>query len=150
MARAIAAAMAVKRYQDLVVWQAADELRREVVKLTNGGPASRDFKFRSQTLAAVSSISANIVEGYRRFSAREFAQFVDYAYASAGEVSHWLDDGQARGYWTATDVHVARVQLRRLDHGLRALGRYLRSPQAQERSRTRAPTEGRGRGRTAP
>ncbi len=129
------AAMAAKRYQDLVVWQAADEVRREVYRLTAQGAAARDFRFRDQARAAASSIAANISEGFRRYSPREFAQFLDYAFASSGETEHWLDDGVARRHWTEEDVRTARLQLRRLDAGLRALTRYLRSPKAAERSR---------------
>ncbi len=129
--------MAAKRHQDLVVWQAADELKREVYRLSNGGPGSRDFRFRDQLRSAVSSITANITEGFRRYSPREFAQFLDYAYASAGETDHWLDDGVERQYWNESDLRTARIQLRRLDAGLRALMRYLRSPQAASNSRRR-------------
>lgn len=129
--------MAVKRYQDLVVWQVADEVRREIVRLTGAQPANSDFRFRDQTRAAASGIAANIVEGYRRFAARDFARFLDYAYASAGETAHWLDDGEARGYWTATDIAAVRELLRRLDAGLRALARYLRTPEAAARSRSK-------------
>lgn len=127
--------MAAKRYQDLVVWQAADEVRREVYRLTGNGDAARDFRFRDQARAAAASTAANITEGFRRYSSREFAQFLDYAFASAGETEHWLDDGVARRYWTEEDVRTARLQLRRLDAGLRGLIRYLRSPKAVERSR---------------
>lgn len=127
--------MAAKRYQDLVVWQAADEVRREVYRLTGHGAAARDFRFRDQARAAAAGATANISEGFRRYSSREFAQFLDYAFASSGETEHWLDDGVARRYWTEEDVRTARSQLRRLDTGLRALIHYLRSPKAVERVR---------------
>jgi len=129
--------MSVKRYQDLVVWQLADEVRREIARLTDAGPAHSDFRFRDQTRAAASSIAANIVEGYRRFAARDFARFLDYAYASAGETAHWLDDGEARGYWVSGDIKTVRTQLRRLDATLRSLARYLRTPEAAARSRSK-------------
>ena len=129
--------MAAKRYQDLVVWQAADAVRDEMYRLTNGGPVTADFRFRDQARSAAASIAANIAEGYRRFSPRDFARFLDYAFASAGEASHWLDDGIARHYWTEQDVHATRLQLRRLDAGLRALMRYLRSAKASERGSRR-------------
>ena len=132
MTRAMAVRMAAKRYQDLVVWQSADAVRHEVYRLTNTASAAADSRFRDQVRSAASGIGANIVEGFRRFSPRDFARFLDYAYASAGETSHWLDDGVARRYWTEQDVAAARMQLRRLDAGLRALMRYLRSTQGSE------------------
>lgn len=128
----MATRMAAKRYQDLVVWQAADAVRHEVYRLTNASSVVADLRFREQARAAAASIGANIVEGFRRFSPRDFARFLDYAFASAGETSHWLDDGVARRCWTEPDVAAARMQLRRLDAGLRALMRYLRSTQGGE------------------
>jgi len=88
----------IKRYQDLVVWQIADELRLEIYRLVESGDAARDWKFRDQIRDAAASVPANIAEGYRRFSSRDFARFLQIAYASAGETQNWIEDGRSRGY----------------------------------------------------
>jgi len=124
----------VKRYQDLIVWQVADELRVEVYRLVANGPASLDWKFRDQIRDAAASVPANIAEGYRRFSSKDFARFVQVAYASAGETQNWIDDGAARGHWREEELQSVRRILRRLDPPLRRLLRYLRSPEAKARS----------------
>ena len=128
-------AVAMNTYQDLVVWQLSDELRKEVYRLLATGPAAADLRFADQVRAAVASIGANIVEGFRRFSSAEFARYLDIAFASAGEMAHWLDDGVARGHWSEDDVAAARHLLRRINPGLTHLMRYLRTPQAKARSR---------------
>lgn len=124
----------VKRYEDLVVWQIADELRLEVYRLVKTGPASRDRPFCDQIRGATASVPANIVEGYRRFRSKDFARFLQIAYASAGEAENWIDDGCARGYWREEELDEVRRLFRRLDPPLRSLIRYLRSPAAKERS----------------
>lgn len=136
MAHAIDGAMGAKQYQDLVVWQIADELRREVYRLTDSGPAAKDFRFRDQLRQAAGGIPANIAEGFRRLGAREFIQFLRYAYASAGETAEWLEDGVVRKHWTNEGVAGAKRILGRLNPPLLALMRYLRTPEAQARSRT--------------
>jgi len=125
----------IKRYQDLVVWQIADELRLEIYRLVESGDAARDWKFRDQIRDAAASVPANIAEGYRRFSSRDFARFLQIAYASAGETQNWIEDGRSRGYWRDEDLETARRLLRRLDPPLRSLMRYLRSSTAKERSK---------------
>jgi len=40
--------MRIDRFQDLFVWQIADELRREIIAFTDRDPAAKDFKFRDQ------------------------------------------------------------------------------------------------------
>lgn len=117
------------------MWQAGDALRAEVYRLTESEPTIRDFRFRDQLRAAAGSVTANVVEGYRRFSPRDFARFLDVAYASAGEVANWLDDGIARRYWTDDDLVMARRQLRRLDGGLKSLMRYLRTQRAADHAK---------------
>jgi four helix bundle protein len=128
-------AMGAKQYQDLVVWQIAEELRCEVYRLTQDGAVSRDFRFRDQLRQAAGGVSTNIAEGFRRLGAREFIQFLRYAYASAGETAEWLEDGVARKHWKNDEVAGARRILGRLNPPLLALIRYLRTPEAQSRSR---------------
>ena len=67
-----------KRYEELEAWQIADELRREVLALTEKGPASKDFKWRDQIRDAASSAVRNIPEGFGRFRPADFARFMEY------------------------------------------------------------------------
>jgi four helix bundle protein len=90
----------VKRYEDLEVWQIADELKREVYALTETGPASKDFKFRDQIRDSAASSTKNIAEGFGRFSPRDNARFVEISVASTMETKDSLKDGVDRGHFT--------------------------------------------------
>ena len=138
MAHAVHRCMGAKRYQDLVVWQIGDELRREVYRLTGDGGSARDFRFREQLRQAAGGVCTNIAEGFGRLGAREFVQFLRYAYASALETAQWIDDGLARKHWTPNEVADVRRILERLKPPLLRLIRYLRTPEAEARSRTLA------------
>lgn len=122
-------------YRELVVWQLADQLRREVYRLVASSAAERDLRFADQIRSSAASVSANIAEGFRRFGATEFARYLEMSYSSNGETENWLDDGVARGHWAAADIEPARVLVKRLNVGLTRLMRYLRSPEAKHNSK---------------
>jgi four helix bundle protein len=71
--------MGAKQYRDLVAWQLAVELKRAVFEAMARGPASRDLRFCDQIRAASRSVSANIAEGFCRYTHREFARFLRIA-----------------------------------------------------------------------
>jgi len=124
----------VKHHHDLIVWQLARELRREVFGLLRSSEAARrDLTLRYQLLKAVRKIAPNIAEGFRRFHPRDIAHFLTYAYAGAAEVSEWLDDGEESQHWTDAELAAARRLLRRLDKGLSGFIRYLNDAKAPGR-----------------
>ncbi len=93
----------VRRYEDLIAWQLAYELQREVFALTATGTAALDFKFRDQIRESTASAARNIAEGFGRFRPLEFARFLVIARGSLTESHHHLRDGHDRGYFTAED-----------------------------------------------
>jgi four helix bundle protein len=68
-----------RRYEELEVWQIADELKLEVYVLIATGPASRDFGFRDQIRDSAASTTKNISEGFGRFRPAEFARLMEFA-----------------------------------------------------------------------
>ncbi len=90
--------MVVDHFQDLITWQLADELRREVLAFTEIGPAARDFKFRTQIRDAASSVCRNTSEGFDRFRPSEFARFLEFARGSLGEIQDGLIDAHERTF----------------------------------------------------
>jgi four helix bundle protein len=113
--------------QDLIVWQLADELRNEVIRLTDVASARVNFRFRDQVRSAASSVPTNIAEGYGRHRHTEFARFLEFASGSLRETEDWLRDGARRGIWTETDIAPARRLCKRLTPALGNLRRYLRA-----------------------
>jgi four helix bundle protein len=88
----------VDHFQDLITWQLADELRREVLAFTEIGPAARDFKFRAQIRDAAASVCRNTSEGFDRFRPSEFARFLEFARGSLGEIQDGLIDAHERQF----------------------------------------------------
>ena len=78
------------RFEDLLVWQKAIELVKQVYLLTADGPLNRDFGLRDQLRRAAVSIPTNIAEGFERYSRKEYLQFLSIAKGSAGEVRSLL------------------------------------------------------------
>jgi len=93
-------AVGAKHFKELESWQAADRLRRDLIKMTATGPVARDFKFIDQIRRAANSACANIAEGFGRYQHREFAQFVSIARGSLAEVQDHIVAGEALGYWS--------------------------------------------------
>jgi len=88
----------VWRFQDLVAWQLAFELKRSVDAVCSRPQIRRDFKFCSQLTDAAASGPRNIAEGFGRYFHPEFARFARIARASEIEVLNHLIDARSRGY----------------------------------------------------
>lgn len=71
------------RFEELVVWKRSARLSAELYKSLRD---LKDFGFRDQITRAGLSIPSNIAEGYERESAKETANFLNYAKGSAGEL----------------------------------------------------------------
>ncbi|MDC6385089.1 four helix bundle protein [Flagellimonas taeanensis] len=71
--------MAVQRFEDLIVWQKAQEL---AVIIYNDFHECKDFGFRDQIRKASVSVSNNIAEGFERSSNADFSKFLFYALGS--------------------------------------------------------------------
>lgn len=79
--------MAIKKFEDILAWQKAQELALEIYK--NFGNL-KDYGFRDQITRASVSISNNIAEGFDRSSNPDFVRFLYFASASNSEVRSML------------------------------------------------------------
>ena len=118
-----------RRVEDLVVWQLAFELQREVFAFTAIGAAWRDVKFREQIRDASASATRNTAEGFGRFRPKEFARFLEIAHGSLDETKDGLHIGRSRNYLPASEHDRLIVLATRALAANAALGRYLRSCQ---------------------
>ena len=75
-------------YKNLHVWQKAHALAIRAHRTAMGVRASRYAALRSQIIRAAMSIPANIVEGRRQDSERNFARFLGYSLNSAYELEY--------------------------------------------------------------
>jgi len=76
--------------KDLVAWQVAMELAREVYFVTRTFPPDERFGLTQQLRKSAVSIPSNIAEGHGRSSKREFARFSLIARGSLKELETQL------------------------------------------------------------
>lgn len=79
-------------FRKLILWQKAQELTLNVIKLTSALPRANvaDALVR-QIVRSSSSIAANVAEGHGRFTPRAHAYHLSIAKGSACETDGWLD-----------------------------------------------------------
>ena len=63
-------------FEDLIAWQKARELTKEIYRVTTAGNFEKDFGLRSQIQRASVSIMSNIAEGFDRAGRAEFHQYL--------------------------------------------------------------------------
>ena len=80
----------IKSYKDLIVWQKAYELVKQIYKLTSKLPQSEVFALQSQARRSAVSIVSNIAEGSRRKTRKDYCQFLHVAYGSTSELETQL------------------------------------------------------------
>lgn len=90
--------MALHRFEDLVAWQRARVLAREVNRCTGSEPFRRDFGLSAQVQRAAVSVMANIAEGFEKRRATEFGRYLDIAKGSLAEVRSHLYIAHDIGY----------------------------------------------------
>ena len=78
------------RFEDLIAWQKARVLTRELYRVTSGGRLASDRSLSAQIRRASASIMANIAEGFQRGRRREFHQYLSIAKGSCAEVRSLL------------------------------------------------------------
>jgi len=92
--------MRVKRFEDLIAWQKARDLTKQIYLLTRNSAFSRDFGLRGQIERASVSVMSNLAEGFERGGRTEFHQFIVIAKASCAEVRSQLYVALDVGYIT--------------------------------------------------
>ena len=132
--------MGVKRLEDLIAFQLARAFKREVYALVRAHPPAFDDRgYRSQLWDAASSGEQNIREGFGRFTAAEFHQFLRYSRASIDEAKGRVEDGVDRGYFPVEACQDALTLGSRAGAAAAGLQRSLR-PFIEERRKERRTT----------
>jgi four helix bundle protein len=82
--------MPIKSYKDLIVWQKAIELVKDIYKICKQLPSEEKFILVPQMIRAAISIAANIAEGWARNHKIEFIRFLNISFGSATELETHL------------------------------------------------------------
>lgn len=114
----------IRDFTNLDAWKLARELRSSVYAATRRLPVGEQYILTNQLRRAAISITANVAEGYGRFSYRENLQFCRQARGSAYEVRDHLTTALDQGYfsesqWKELDAKAQRV--------IQILNGYIRS-----------------------
>ena len=80
----------MRGYEDLVVWQKAMDLAVMIYALGPLMPKSELYGMTNQMQRAVSSVPANIAEGYQRGTRKDYARFIAIARGSLAETETFL------------------------------------------------------------
>lgn len=78
--------MELKSYKELIVWQKAIALVKEIYIITGKFPQNEVYGLASQMRRAAISIPSNIAEGYSRRGRKEYLQFLRISYGSSTEL----------------------------------------------------------------
>ena len=114
--------MKVEKFEDLVAWQKARELTKQIYEITKQGAFSKDYGLCDQIRRATVSVMSNLAEGFERGSSSEFHQFIVIAKASCAEVRSQLYVAYDVGYITQhqfDDVTKLAEEVSRIIGGLK-------------------------------
>ncbi len=118
--------MTVNNIEDLVTWQLARELNKDIYVNTNTPEFLKDYRFCAQIRAAVGSIMDNIAEGFEREGNKEFIQFLYIAKGSCGEVKSQLYRASDVGYITNEKFSELLSKTKDVKEKITSLIRYLK------------------------
>ena len=116
-----------KDFREIVAWQLANQLKREVDTLLARPEFKRRYKFCEQLDDAARSAPRNIAEGFARFKHKEFAQFTRVAKGSEAEVLNHLIDAQDQRLLTRDEFLMKEHLIKRALKAANGLIRYLES-----------------------
>ena len=80
----------IERFEDIVAWQKARVLTKQIYATAKIGAFARDYGLKDQIQRSSVSTMANIAEGFERGGDKEFLQFLSDSKGSCGEVKSHL------------------------------------------------------------
>ena len=113
----------VERFEDLIAWQRARELTKQIYLISGTGDFAKDWGLRDQIRRASVSVMSNVAEGFDRAGRAEFHQFLVIAKGSCAEVRAQLYVALDAGYISKEQfdrIYVVAEETGRIVNGLRA------------------------------
>lgn len=102
-------------FKNILVWKKAHEFTIQIYQITKNYPKDEQYGITSQLRRASSSICANIVEGANKRTDKDFAHFLQTAFASACECEYFLIlskelDYIDKGLWADLNLKITEIQ----------------------------------------
>ena len=113
--------MTIHNFRELVAWQKAMQLTKDVYTVTQSFPAEERFALTSQIQRAAVSIPSNIAEGAGRPTQKELVHFLSFSLGSAYELETELLLAESLGYISAIQseqLNTAIVEVQKLVYSL--------------------------------
>jgi len=113
----------IEKFEDLIAWQKARKLTKEVYKVTNREKFARDYGLKDQIQRAAVSCMSNLAEGFERGGMVEFHRFLVIAKGSCAELRAQLYVAMDVGYIDEAifgSLIAQAVEVGRIIGGLRA------------------------------
>ena len=117
----------MKDYKELQVWQKAVALVTEVYLMTRSFPADEKFGLTAQIRRAITSVPANIADGWGRGTTKEYVQFLIVARGSLLELETHMIVSRNLGYIRQADLETAQRNIGEIGKMLNSLIHSLRS-----------------------
>lgn len=131
--------MKITRFEDIKAWQRARDVARLVAEMCTAALKPLDPKLRQQLSDASDSVMANIAEGHKSGSDREFIRFLRIAMRSAAEVQSHLYVGLDRKHFQKSDFDRAYKACEDTKGLIGGFIRYLSRPRTSPRRRRTDP-----------
>jgi four helix bundle protein len=103
-----------KTFEDLLVWQKAHLFVLSVYRLTGMFPKHEIFGLSSQFRRAAVSITANIAEGFRKYSNADKMRFYNIARGSVEECRYYLILSKDLEYCDISEASLLLVEVSKL------------------------------------
>lgn len=95
----------IEKFEDLIVWQEARKLSKNIAELLKRPPFCKDLVLVDQIKRSSRSIGSNIAEGFGRYTYRDYRQFVMIARGSLTETQNHLYTALDLKYITDEEFH---------------------------------------------
>lgn len=113
--------VASRNYRELIVWQDAIKIAKQVYELTGKFPKQETYALADKIRRAAVSVPSNIAEGQARKSPGDFKRFLHIALGSLAEVDTQLVLAQEFGYLDKEDIEPMDEKIQDLRKKLYAL-----------------------------
>jgi four helix bundle protein len=115
----------ITRFEDLIAWQKARQLRKSISIVSRREAFARDFDMRDQIRSAALSVMANIAEGFERNKVAQFLYHLKIARGSCNEVRSHLYAAFDDGYLSAATLQSLLEQAAEVSRIIRGLEEKL-------------------------
>jgi len=102
-------------FEDLEVWKAARELKKEIIELVKTFPPEEKFRLIDQIKRSSRSVGSQIAEGHGRKTKPDELRFCVIGRGSLSETMNHFIDAFDEGYITEEQLNEYRIQIIKIE-----------------------------------